>query len=187
MEGVDFFAENFDGREYVISTRDRCDFTIDRIRSVRSTRFKYIRNFLTDRPYTQPTYMDVDGVEFVRVMRRLYADNQLDEAQARFFSAERPPEELYDIENDPFELNNLAADPDYEAVRAEYAAILDRWIAETDDKGQYPEDVEGLKLMLGIWGDYAVNPEYEPLRREFGGLSGSLFELKSQGWQPIGR
>ena len=57
MEGVDFFAEDFAGREFVISTRDRCDFTIDRIRSVRSKRFKYIRNFLTDRPYTQTTYM----------------------------------------------------------------------------------------------------------------------------------
>jgi arylsulfatase A-like enzyme len=187
MEGVDIFAEDFDGCEFVISTRDRCDFTIDRIRSVRSKRFKYIRNFLTDRPYTQTTYMDVDGVEFVRVMRQLHAENRLNADQARFFSAERPAEELYDLENDPFELQNLAEDPDYESVRAEYAAILKNWIDETDDQGQYPEDVEGLKFMLGIWGDYATNPEYEPLRREYPGLSGSLFELKSHGWEPVGQ
>jgi len=186
MEGVNFFAEDFDGREYVISTRDRCDFTIDRIRSVRSTRFKYIRNFLTDRPYAQPTYMDVDGVEFVRVMRQLHAENQLNAAQSRFFSNERPAEELYDLENDPYELNNLVGDAGYEGVREEYAAILDRWIEETDDQGQYPEDFEGLKLMLGIWGDYATNPEYEPLRQQYEGLAGSLFGLKSQGWEPVG-
>ena len=69
---------------YVISTRDRCDFTIDRIRSVRSKRFKYIRNFLTDRPYAQPTYMDVDGVEFVRVMRQLYAENKSERRSVAF-------------------------------------------------------------------------------------------------------
>ena len=186
MEGIDIFAEDFEGREYVISTRDRCDFTIDRIRSVRSERFKYIRNFLTDRSYAQPTYMDVDGVEFVRVMRQLYAENRLNAAQSRFFLDERLAEELYDLENDPYELNNLVGDSDYEEVREAYAAILDHWIDETDDRGQYPENVEGLKLMLGIWGEHAVNPEYEPLRREFPGLAGSQFGLKSAGWAPAG-
>ena len=187
MEGINFFAEDFEGREYVISTRDRCDFTIDRIRSVRSERFKYIRNFLTDRPYAQPTYMDVDGVEFVRVMRQLYAENKLNAAQSRFFLDERPAEELYDLEKDPYELNNLVGDPEYADVQAEHAAVLDNWIAETHDRGQYPEDVEGLKLMLGIWGEHAVNPEYEPLRREYPGLAGSQFGLKSQGWEPAGQ
>ncbi len=129
--------------------------------------------------------MDVDGVEFVRVMRQLAADNKLNAVQSRFFSNERPAEELYDLENDPYELNNLAGDADYVGVREEYAAILDNWIDETDDKGQYPEDVEGLKLMLGIWGEHATNPEYEPLRRKYEGLAGSQFGLKSQGWEPV--
>ncbi len=185
MEGVNFFSKDFNGRDYVISTRDRCDFTIDRIRSVRSKRFKYIRNFLTDRPYTQPTYMDVDGVEFVQVMRQLHAENKLDANQAHFFSDKRPFEELYDLENDPYELNNLAGVAESEDVLKEYAAILDNWIAETDDQGQYPENIEGLKLMLGIWGEHAINPEYEPLREKFKGLAGSQFGFKSQGWKPV--
>lgn len=185
MEGVNLFAEDFDGRQYVISTRDRCDFTIDRIRSVRSRRFKYIRNFLTDRPYSQPTYMDVDGVEFVQVMRQLYAEKKLNAAQSRFFSEERPAEELYDLENDPYELSNLADSADYRRVLEEHATVLDEWIEETDDKGQYPEGIQGLKLMLGIWGEYATNPEYEPLRQRFEGLAGSQFGLKSQAWDPI--
>ena len=185
MEGINFFAEDFNGREYVISTRDRCDFTIDRIRSVRSKQFKYIRNFLTDRPYTQPTYMDVNGVEFVKVMKQLYAENKLNAAQARFFSDQRPAEELYNLEKDPFELNNLAGDAAYKAEREKYAALLDNWIRETDDKGQYPESDEGLKLMLGIWGDYAVNPEYKPLRKKYQGLSGSQFRSKNRKWKHV--
>jgi arylsulfatase A-like enzyme len=63
MEGRNLFTDP--PRDFVISTRDRCDFTIDRIRSVRTKNFKYIKNFMTDRPYTQPTYMDVNGVGFV--------------------------------------------------------------------------------------------------------------------------
>ncbi|WP_420320017.1 sulfatase [Flagellimonas sp.] len=179
MEGKNIFDDTEEERKYVISIRDRCDFTIDRIRSVRSKDFKYIRNFLTDRPYTQPTYMDVDSVEFVQVMRKLHADKKLDSIQERFMSNERPAEELYDLRNDPFELNNLANDPDYSTTLKEYANVLDEWIKETDDKGQYPENEEGLKLMLGIWGEHCVNPEYDPLREKYPDLEGSLWNLKS--------
>ena len=138
---------------------------------------------MTDRPYTQPTYMDVDQVPFVKVMKQLSAEGKLDSLQQRFFSKKRPSEELYALTNDPFELHNLANDPAYKEILAQHAAILDQWINTTDDKGQYPEQREGLKLMLGIWGDHAVNPEYEPLREEFKGLAGSQFGLKSQPWK----
>ncbi len=185
MEGLNIFDDSAAPRENVISTRDRCDFTIDRIRSVRSKDFKYIRNFMTDRPYLQSTYMDVQGVEFVTVMKELHATGKLNEAQDRFLSNERPSEELYDIKNDPFEINNLADDPGHSEIRAKYSTILEKWITETDDKGQYPENKEGLKLMLGIWGDYAVNPEYQQLREEIPDLSGSQLHLKSEKYQKV--
>lgn len=184
MEGKNIFNDSIK-REYVISTRDRCDFTIDRIRSVRSKEYKYIKNFKTDRPYTQPTYMDFDGIEFVKVMHQLYDDKQLNAVQSRFMSNERPKEELYNLKNDPLELNNLASNSAYSDVRAEYAGILNDWIVKTDDKGQYPEDEENLKLMLGIWGEHAVNPEYDILRKRYPNLSGSLTYLKSEPFKLI--
>ncbi len=179
MEGKSIFNES-KKRNYIISTRDRCDFTIDRIRSVRSKEFKYIRNFLTDRPYTQPTYMDVDGIEFVQVMHRLHDEKKLSPEQNRFMSEKRPSEELYNLIEDPYELNNLATNPEYTKDLNTYAGILNEWIEETDDKGQYPEDEENLKLMLGIWGKYAVNPEYDPIKKKYPNLAGSLFYLKSE-------
>ena len=185
MEGGNIFNSSNNSREYVISTRDRCDFTIDRIRSVRSKEFKYIRNFMTDRPYTQPTYMDVDGVEFVKVMKQLYAENKLDSIQARFFSDERPAEELYNLMEDPFEINNLAGNSKYSDILSKYSTVLDEWIEETDDKGQYAENMEGLKLMLGIWGKNAINPEYEPLRNQYKDLEGSQLGLKNQSWEKV--
>jgi len=45
MTGRTIFDKSSQAREFVISTRDRCDFTIDRIRSVRSKEFKKYVNF----------------------------------------------------------------------------------------------------------------------------------------------
>lgn len=185
MEGQNMF-DNAYKRDYVISTRDRCDFTIDRIRSVRSKEYKYIRNFKTDRPYTQPTYMDFDRIEFVEVMHQLHNDKKLNSTQDIFMSDERPEEELYHLSSDPFELNNLAKDTKYDNVVKEYSNILDDWIIKTDDQGQYPENEENLKLMLGIWGKHAINPEYDALRKKYPDLEGSLILLKSEPAKLIG-
>ena len=175
-EGQDFLSENYQPRKYVISARDRCDFTIDRIRSVRSKRFKYIKNFKTDRPYMQPNYRD--DWKVTQKMREAFADGNLNEIQSRFWQANRPEEEFYDLQNDPHELNNLALDPDYTSDVEKHREILSGWVSDTDDKGQYPEDVEGLKVMFGIWGDRCVNPEYEPIKQDRPELSGALKNLK---------
>ncbi len=180
MEGGNIFNDSIAPREYVISTRDRCDFTIDRIRSVRSKDFKYIRNFMTDRPYAQSTYMDVDGIEFVKVMKQLHEEKKLDSVQDRFMSDKRPSEELYDLNADPFEINNLAGDSNYSRTVKEYTDILNQWIIKTDDKGQYGEGEPGLKFMLGIWGEHCINPEYTHIREKFPNFEGSLFYLKSE-------
>lgn len=179
------FNKQGEEREFVISTRDRCDFTIDRIRSVRTKSYKYIRNFKKDRPYVQPTYMDADQITFVKTMHQLHAENKLDSVQATFYNNSRPDEELYHLDKDPHEINNLASDPKYTTILHQHAAILDRWIKETDDRGQYPENEENLKLMLGIWGAHAINPEYDALREKYKNLAASQFELKSRKWQEV--
>ena len=183
MEGRNLFSDH--PRDYVISTRDRCDFTIDRIRSVRSKKFKYIKNFMTDRPYTQPTYMDVNGVEFVKTMRKLKEQGKLNSVQERFLSDFRPSEELYDIVNDPFELKNLAFEKEYESILKAHAKILEDWILKTDDKGQYPENEENLKFMLEIWGDHVVNPEYEVLKNKYPGIAGSKKHILKAQYQKV--
>jgi arylsulfatase A-like enzyme len=163
MEGRDLFARDFKPREYVISARDRCDYTIDRIRSVRTERFRYIRNFMLDRPYMQPNYRD--AWEITQIMRQLHAEGKLDAIQGRFWSEDRPPEELYDLENDPHEIDNLAERPEFEKELTRHRKILEDWIRETDDKGQYQEDSAGLKYMFDWWGDKCVNPEYDQFRK----------------------
>jgi arylsulfatase A-like enzyme len=165
MHGMDLFAPNFN-RDFVIAARDRCDFTIDRIRTVVTDRYKYIRNFMTDKPYLQPQYRD--GREYMIVLKELYRNGQLNNVQSHFVSDERPAEELYDLKNDPHETNNLihSMDREHAIVLAELRDTLYRWILETDDKGRFPESDDALRAVLDRWGEQAVNREYDRVRQE---------------------
>jgi len=183
FEGKNLFSGKYKAKDYVISARDRCDFTIDRIRSVRSERFKYIRNFFPERSGMQPSYRD--EWELTNVTRKLYTDGKLNKIQAKHFLPTREPEELYDLENDPYEIFNLAKDPAFSTALIEHRNILTKWIKETDDKGQYPEREESLKLMLGIWGATAINPEFDLLRAKYPDLAGSQYYLKNELFKKI--
>jgi N-sulfoglucosamine sulfohydrolase len=161
MEGKNILTEEYK-RDYVISARDRCDFTIERVRAVTTERFKYIRNFMTDRPFMQPQYRD--GSDYVEDARAYYNAGKMNAAQSFPWSPTRVPEELYDLENDPHEINNLAHDRAYASTLQKHRQILENWIKETNDKGQYPETVTALRGVLKQWSDRAVNPEYDKAR-----------------------
>jgi len=162
VEGRDFFAADHEPREFVVSARDRCDYTIDRVRAVTTGRFKYLRNFKTDRPFMQPQYRD--GRDYVEVPRRLHEAGELNEVQDFMWSEERVPEEFYDLENDPHETVNLADDPAFTEQLERHRALLEDWIERTDDQGQYPESIDGLLGVLARWDTEAVNPEYREAR-----------------------
>ena len=165
-EGRDVFAKDYRRRDYVISARDRCDYTIERIRAVTTKRYRYLRNFLTDRPYLQPQYRD--GRAVMTTWKRLYAEGKLTPEAAAFVSDKRPAEEFYDLEKDPHEVKNLVGDPRYAGELERHRGILEKWIEETDDKGRYPESTEGLFQVMYRWRDKCVNPEYEAVRKKYG-------------------
>ncbi len=53
IQGKDFLSPGAEKREAIFAMRDRRDETVDRIRCVRTEKYKYIRNFYPERPYTQ--------------------------------------------------------------------------------------------------------------------------------------
>jgi N-sulfoglucosamine sulfohydrolase len=163
MEGKDLFSKEYKPREYVIAARDRCDYTIDRIRAVVTPRYKYIRSFLTDRPYLQPQYRDHYGkyAGAYKTLIELRNSGKMTDAQKTFCGEERVPHEFYDLKNDPHEIRNLANDPVYAIEFRRHQQILETWIKQTDDKGQYPESPESLRQVMKRWGDRCVNPEYK--------------------------
>jgi arylsulfatase A-like enzyme len=127
-------------REWVFAARDRCDETVDRIRCVRTQRFKYIRNFMPERPYTQLNRYVEERFAAMSVLRRLHAIGQLTPEQQLFMAACRPEEELYDLHSDPHEIKNLASSAEHKATLERLSSILDNWIRDTGDQGGIPEN-----------------------------------------------
>lgn len=139
MEGQVVLGPGAKFRDHIVAARDRCDETQDRIRCVRTARYKYIRNFHPELAWTQPNNYKDTAYPPLRVLRDLAAKNQLTPAQAYFMAKERPAEELYDLRADPHELHNLAGSPDNRAVLADLRGKLEEWIRKTKDKGEVPE------------------------------------------------
>jgi len=75
----------------------------------------------------------------LNLMKELHAQGKLTPVQELFMAPRKPDEELYDLTNDPWEINNLAASPQHQAMLKTMRAILDKWIKETGDMGQFPE------------------------------------------------
>ena len=162
FEGQDLFRPDYTPREFVVSARDRCDYSIDRIRTVRSARFRYVRNFLTDRGLLQPQYRD--HYPTVKELRAGHAAGTLAPLVETIFFGARPTEELYDLGEDPWQVDNLALQPEFAAELLRHRKHLDEWIERTDDQGQYPESEAEMKAQLRFWKDACVNPEYDAFR-----------------------
>jgi len=166
MESRPLFGPDARPREFVISARDRCDETVERLRSVRKGTFTYIRNFYPERPHLQPNAYK-DGKEIVVRLRELHAQGKLAGQPAeRFFTVPRPREELYDRRTDPWELTNLADDPAHAQTLAELRGVLDTWIRETNDQGQAPETEAVYDADMAVYMARKNEPEYiETMRK----------------------
>jgi arylsulfatase A-like enzyme len=144
MHGRTFLGPEAVDHEYLFASRDRCDATVMRIRSVRGQRYRYIRNFMPEVPFTAENLYKETMYPVLGLMKELHASGQLTPAQAALMAPRRPDEELYDLETDPWEIHNLAdsPDPEHQRVKEELAAVLEGWIEEMDDRGQEPEPEE---------------------------------------------
>lgn len=135
FEGADFGPALTDPgapvRDYIYAEDHWHDFE-DYTRAVRDQRYKYIRNFYTDLPNTPPA--DALRSPTFEKMRAMEAEGQLSAAQQTIFQTPRPAEELYDLETDPYELQNLAGDPDFAAILARMKGEMERIRTETGDE-----------------------------------------------------
>ena len=161
MEGKDMFSPDFK-RDHIVATRDRCDFSIDRIRAIRTDKFKYIRNYMPQRSYTQPSYRD-KRLEFIDI-KKAYEAGELNSVQAKYWLPTKPKEELYDLENDPHEINNLALNPNYSPELEKHRKLLDNWISTYGDKGEEGQNIYSLKFIYDRWGERCVNEEYNQVK-----------------------
>jgi uncharacterized sulfatase len=148
-------------RELVFGHRDRMDEAYDMMRTVRDARFRYIKNFFPGRPYAQHIeYME--EMPTMREWRRRYKDHMnavgpeygraLNPIQLLFMAPEKPSEELYDLDTDPYEVRNLAGSPEHQSVLARMRQALETWQTETGDLGLVPEaELRERMRPGGVW------------------------------------
>lgn len=166
-EGQDLFGEGFEERDYVASAKDRLDFTIDRVRTLRTDRFRYTRNYKLDRVFLQPQYRDTQ--DYTKNLRELYANGELTQKLKDIYFGERSAEELYDLDSDPHQLDNLAGNSKFSKVLEEHRLLLEDWVSKGDMGAVEESDAEMLFQTKGPAKWRVVNPEYEVVREDSDG------------------
>ncbi len=118
---------------YIFGFRGRMDERYDMVRSVRNQRYIYIRNYKPHLIYGQHlNYMFQTPT--TQVWKKMYDEGKLNAAQ-RVFWEPKAPEELYDLQNDPDEVNNLANSPEHQGIRRELAQALRQQVLRIRDVG----------------------------------------------------
>jgi N-sulfoglucosamine sulfohydrolase len=108
-------------------------------RFIRDRRYKYHRNLAwrLDFPFASDIYGSLSWEDV-----RNSSDTEIFVGKRKlkdyFF---RGPEELYDLENDPWEVNNLAGDPDHQVLQERMRATLEEWQRRTEDPWLYRDGV----------------------------------------------
>jgi arylsulfatase A-like enzyme len=145
MQGQDILDRNYQTKQVVFAARDRCGEAADRIRSVRTDRYLYIRHFYPQRPHLMPnTYKDSKLI--IQRLRELHAEDALGLLSEKLlFAPTREPEELYLYNEDPWQTENLAEAPDHADALARHRQHLNEWIEATGDPGSETPEVYRLE------------------------------------------
>ena len=136
--GKDISATDLAKRDEVFGHADRFDEKFDMVRTYRKGKWKYIRNY-------QAYYADglQNNYRYRQLAydnwRNLYRADRLNPVQRQFFER-RPVEQLFNLENDPHEINNLAADSDQAKRLTEMRRLLKNKIKSINDLSFYPEN-----------------------------------------------
>ena len=141
VQGKSFWKKLI-GQDYtphreIFTERNYHGDTYDPMRSVRTERYHYIKNFAENPkkewlPHEVPYMNDTYKWWYVELWPE--------------FTLPRDKEELFDVVNDPDEFINLAYDPAYQEIKAELSRKLDQWMHDTKDpllEGDIPDKLNG--------------------------------------------
>ena len=135
--GPNIRAGDLNQRDEVFGYADRFDEKYDLVRSLRKGRFEYVRSY-------QPFNFDALQNNYRYKMlayqewRELFQAGKLSSARRQFFLP-RTAEALYDVEQDPDEVTNLAGDREYAQVLQELRSRLTEHVKSQRDLSFFPE------------------------------------------------
>ncbi len=149
MQGQSFLGsqKSVKPRKYVFAARDRMDTEYDRVRMVRDQEYRYIFNYMPDKP----NYQNIEyrlGIPMMKDILFMRDHQKLDSNQMHWFRT-KPVEELYNVDQDPYELNNLASNPRYQSKLNELRTVFKQWTLQYGDLGSMTEKAMIRKMWNG--------------------------------------
>ena len=132
-QGVSFLPtleKGSESRSYIASEHNWHDYQAWE-RAIRTHHFLYIRNAFPNLNASPPA----DAVRSItyQEMIKMYRNGELNEDQMDCFIQPRAAEELYDVVNDPYQMNNLVENTEYKSTLEEMRGRLDKWMSEFQD------------------------------------------------------
>ena len=140
MQGRVFIGNSKDeARDHIFCASDRIGESHRILRSVRSKEYKYIRNF-------NPGWsMNATATAYRKAMHPIHHLLNMYQEQGLLTPAQQmlvdpfPEELLFNVAEDPFEINNLIDDPAHQQVLQEMRQQLKDWQGRTTDHGMKPD------------------------------------------------
>lgn len=167
LHGTPFVGYSARHRDYAFSATDRSGATYRMSRTVRDHRYRYVRNYLPDRPMSgwRPYSQRHPALQ---ELWRLYLADELDDVQRCQFERQ-PFEELYDCAADPDQIDNLAADPWHDEILERLRTELDAWRERFDTFGEVPEVEMVERMWPGGRQPVVVAPQILVMHRDAAG------------------
>lgn len=130
-----------DNRQYILSGRERHGWIRENgkgypMRAIRTDDWLYIRNYAPDLwPTADPKSRNLSKFEGATgpSLIAMLDEPEKNAELIRLAFGKRPPEELYDLRNDPDQFKNLAGQPEYAETRKLLAGKLEQELKATAD------------------------------------------------------
>ena len=160
MQGVSL---NATAPKYLHGLRGRMDERYDLVRTVRDKQYVYIRNYMPHKIYGQHiAYMFETPT--TRVWQRTYSLGQ-GQPETFAFWEKKPMEELYDLQNDPDEVHNLAKSSQHRKILERMRKAQQEHALKIRDIGFLPEGEIHSRASNSTPYEVAQDEKKYPLKR----------------------
>lgn len=140
LEGQSFLkvltGETTEGKAYAYGIHNNCpEGPAAPVRSIRNKHFSYILNLIPNTKNEVKWIQWVDHGDYWFSWEKQATAGNEKAKEAIYRYERRPAEELYDLEKDPWEMNNLAQDPALAETKAQLRSELLNWMRDQGDTG----------------------------------------------------
>jgi uncharacterized sulfatase len=153
-------------KQFVYGYRDRMDERYEFIRSVMDGRFHYIRNYFAHLPwFHEQTRLYPSTNPLLEVWHALAEAGKLTGPAAVYMAKTKPREQLFDMREDPHEVQDRSGDPDYAGVLTKLRKAYRDWTIQTRDLGFLPEEEMWRRFDGAAASAFEADPSLYPLDR----------------------